>query len=102
MMTRTCPKCQRPALELHHVRGYPGEYCVECKPAAAPYRDPFVEVVNGIVIGDILTRYEFWSTDNRTRLAQCEAATDAEAEQWFRSTHPEHYANGAIMRCYEG
>ena len=102
MKTRTCPKCGRQALELYHVRGHPGEYCAECQPAPAPYRDPFVEDVNGIVIGDVLTRYEFWSTDNRTRIAQCSAKTDAEAEQWFRSEYPQHYANGVLMRVYEG
>lgn len=54
MTILTCPECNREVSALYHVAGHPGEYCVQCKPAAAPQFDPFVEDVNGMVIGPVL------------------------------------------------
>ncbi len=101
MKTRICPKCNRPALELHHVRGHPGEYCAACKPDAAQQRDPFVEVVNGFVIGAVTSRFEFWTLDNAERIDKCDAENSDAALAWFKDNYPQHYAQGALMRCYE-
>lgn len=100
-MTRTCQKCNREALTLYHVAGHPGEYCTQCKPVAAPQFDPFVESVNGHVIGPMLFRYEFWTTDNQNRIARCDKETDTEAQEWFRTKYPTEYKAGVLMRCYD-
>lgn len=101
MKTLTCSKCNRETTTLHHVHGHPGEYCIQCKPVAEPQFDPFVESVNGIVIGPMLSRYEFWTNDNQDRIALCWKETDAKAEQWFHETYPNEYDAGANMRCYD-
>lgn len=101
MTILTCPGCNREVSALYHVAGYPGEYCVQCKPESTPRPDPFVEDVNGIVIGPMLFRYEFWTTDNQNRIARCDKESDAEAQDWFRAEYPAEYKAGVLMRCYD-
>lgn len=69
-----------------------------------PVFDPFVEDVNGVVIGDPRedeSRYRFYTLDGR-RIHYDELwfADDAAAAAWFREHYPEYCKAGAEMRCY--
>lgn len=101
MKSLTCPVCNRPATTLYHVSGHPGEYCFNCRPTVRPRRDPYIESVNGTIIGPMLTRYEFWTKDNAHRIVTICAESDDKAITEFRQQYADHWAAGARMRVFD-
>jgi hypothetical protein len=103
MLTLTCDKCGKPTTMLYHVAGIPGDYCSTCKPPEPPPApDPLTESVNGIVIGPMTARYEFWTTDNKNFIARRDAdETPEDAAAWFKETYPAEWATGVRMRIYD-
>ena len=65
--------------------------------------DSSVEYVNGVIIGgeEYGRRYRFYTREGE-RITPGEQwfSDDAEAVAWFRARYPEHYRQGAEMRCY--
>jgi uncharacterized protein YeaO (DUF488 family) len=60
------------------------------------------DVVNGIVIGDVNSPYEFW-TEGKTpaRIASNWFKNDEEAIAWFKENYPREFKQGCEMRVFE-
>ena len=102
MNAHQCPICGAHVAELVHYKGTPGDYCHGCAPAFKPKPvDPFAEEVNGIVVGEILTRFEFWTTDNTKLIARYSCENQDEAIQKFKEERPDRFAAGATLRIYD-
>ena len=99
----TCDKCGKETTMLYHVAGTNGDYCRTCKPPEPPPApDPFIESVNGIVVGPMTARYEFWTTDNKNFIARRDAdETPEDAAAWFKANYPTQWATGVRMRIYD-
>ncbi len=69
--------------------------------ATYPVRFPWVEEVNGTVIGDFTYPYQFWTTDGKRKICQGHFANDDEAVAWFKKNYPDNFKAGADMRCYD-
>lgn len=98
----TCTRCGRKTASLYHVKGDDGRYCSSCKPPSPPpQRSQFEEDVRGVIVGDMLTNYQFWTTDNQNCIARTSQEDAASATAWFHANYPEAWAAGALMRIYE-
>ena len=88
-----CAVCGVELSEKWHIDGR--DYCREHAPATRP--SVWDESVRGIVIGgDGTTRYQFWR-DGR-KLAETDARHDGAAIEWFKTTYPDEFKQGAEMR----
>lgn len=97
-----CHKCGLETIQLYHVQGYPGEYCNACKPPDnRRTRSVWDEFVNGTVIGQITTRFEFWTADNRSFISAIDEGDEESAKEWFKTQYPAEYKQGVRMRIFE-
>jgi hypothetical protein len=65
--------------------------------------NPWIEEVNGVIVGDVTFPYEFWTTgEDAHRFDRSSFASDADAVEWLKKKHPDHYAMGVEMRVFEG
>ena len=61
------------------------------------------ESVNGIVIGPMNRRYEFWTEDDPPQkiAGPVYFEHDNEAIDWFKTEHPKRFKQGAEMRTWD-
>ena len=63
-----------------------------------------VESVRGTIIGDDHApryRYKFFTKDGQCiHYDWVHFDSDAEAEEWFKATYPDHYKRGVEMRAW--
>lgn len=75
-------------------------------------RTDFTDDVNGVVIGPVLTRYEFWIKETREEyqtkrgiperlLAKAHFENDEEAVAWLKSSFPAEFKQGVEMRVFD-
>jgi len=57
------------------------------------------DVVDGVIIGDVTFKYEFYKNGNY--VTQCRMPTNNEAIAWFKENYDELFQKGVEMRIYD-
>lgn len=100
MSKLTCNKCGIQTVELVHRTGTPGEYCANCAPTFTRH-DTSGDEVSGVVIGEIVTRFEFWKSDGSRMIFRTSCENQEQAVGAFMAALPAEFANGATLRIYD-